>query len=38
MFPVGVLWGYRPRKELKEGGAKKVVDEPLDVLNLLQGL
>ena len=38
MFPVGVLWGFRPRKELKEGGAGKIVDEPLDVLNLLQGL
>lgn len=38
MFPVGVLWGFRPRKELKEGGARKIIDEPLDVLNLLQGL
>ena len=38
MFPVGVLWGFRPRKELKESGAGKIIDEPLEVLNLLQGL
>ena len=38
MFPVGVLWGFRPRKELKESGADKIIDEPLEVLNLLQGL
>ena len=38
MFPVGVLWGFRSRKELKENGAGAIIDEPLDVLNLLQGL
>jgi len=38
MFPVGVLWGFRSRKELQESGAGVIVDEPLDVLNLLQGL
>ena len=38
MFPVGVLWGFRSRKELIEGGAEKIIDGPLDVLNLLQGL
>ncbi|MBW2603408.1 MAG: HAD family hydrolase [Deltaproteobacteria bacterium] len=38
MFPVGVLWGFRSRKELRENGAGAVIDEPLDVLNLLQGL
>jgi len=38
MFPVGVLWGFRFRKELEQNGAGAVIDEPLDVLNLLQGL
>jgi phosphoglycolate phosphatase len=38
MFPVGVLWGFRSRKELQESGAGAIVDDPLDVLNLLQGL
>jgi hypothetical protein len=33
-----VLWGFRPRKELKESGAGKIIDEPLEVLNFLQGL
>ncbi|MBW2491267.1 MAG: HAD family hydrolase [Deltaproteobacteria bacterium] len=38
MFPVGVLWGFRSRKELHESGAGAIVVDPLDVLNLLQGL
>jgi len=36
MFPVGVLWGFRPRKELEENGAKAVIDQPLDVLHFLR--
>ncbi|MFO7554902.1 MAG: HAD family hydrolase [Desulfobacterales bacterium] len=35
MFPVGVLWGFRPLKELKENGACAVIDEPIEVLTLL---
>ncbi len=35
MFPVGVLWGFRPEKELKAGGARALVDHPLSLLNLL---
>jgi phosphoglycolate phosphatase len=38
MFPVGVLWGFRSRKELQQNGAGAIIKEPLDVLNLLQGL
>lgn len=38
MFPVGVLWGFRSRKELQQNGAGAIIEEPLDVLNLLQGL
>jgi phosphoglycolate phosphatase len=36
MFPLGVLWGFRSRKELKENGASAVIDHPLDALNFLQ--
>jgi phosphoglycolate phosphatase len=36
MFPLGVLWGFRSRKELEKNGAIAVVDEPLDILNFLR--
>ncbi len=35
MFPVGVLWGFRPESELLEYGAKKVVRKPEDIIALL---
>jgi phosphoglycolate phosphatase len=35
MFPVGVLWGFRPIKELLENGACAVIDEPMDVLDII---
>jgi len=35
MFPVGVLWGFRPLKELKDNGACAIVNEPIEVLTLL---
>lgn len=35
MFPVGVLWGFRPLKELKENGACAIIDDPIEVLDLL---
>jgi len=35
MFPVGVLWGFRSAKELKENGAKMLIKRPLDIMNLL---
>ena len=38
MFPVGVLWCFRSSKELKENGACAIIDQPLAVLDLLQGL
>jgi phosphoglycolate phosphatase len=38
MFPVGVLWGFRSSKELKENGARALIDQPLAVIDLLQGL
>lgn len=35
MFPVGVLWGFRPLKELLENGACAVIDEPMEVLDII---
>jgi phosphoglycolate phosphatase len=35
MFPVGVLWGFRPLKELLENGACAVIDDPRALLDLL---
>lgn len=35
MVPVGVLWGFRPRQELVESGARLVIDNPVELLELL---
>jgi phosphoglycolate phosphatase len=35
MFAVGALWGFRTEKELVENGAKALIKNPLDLLNLL---
>ncbi len=35
MFPVGVLWGFRPAEELKEAGAQALIERPSEILNLL---
>ena len=35
MFAVGVSWGYRPKKELIENGAKQVLNHPLDLIQFL---
>ena len=34
-YPVGVVWGFRPEKELKDNGAQAIIKNPLDVLDLL---
>ena len=36
MFAVGVSWGFRPRQELVESGASRVIDDPLEFLELLE--
>ena len=33
-FPVGVTWGYRPVAELQAAGARRLVDDPHDLLLL----
>ena len=35
MFPVGALWGFRSLEELKNGGAREVIERPQDILGLL---
>ncbi len=35
MFPVGVLWGFRPLKELMDSGASAVIDEPMALLDII---
>lgn len=35
MFAVGALWGYRDEDELKQNGAKVLIKNPLELLNLL---
>ena len=35
MFAVGVTWGFRPPTELEAAGAQALVDEPRDVVSLL---
>ncbi|MEO8239714.1 MAG: HAD family hydrolase [Flavobacterium sp.] len=35
MFPVGVTWGYRTEEELITSGAKLVINNPLELIELL---
>ena len=36
MAAVGAGWGFRPVQELREAGALRVIDHPLDLLDLLE--
>ena len=35
MFPVGVLWGFRSFEELKKNGARVVIDEPMQLMDII---
>ena len=35
MFPIGAAWGFRPREELIRHGARAVIEQPLDLLEIL---
>ena len=35
MYAVGVAWGFRPVVELREAGAKAIIEQPLDAVALL---
>lgn len=32
LFPIGVTWGYRDRAELRQAGAKRIIDAPRQLL------
>jgi phosphoglycolate phosphatase len=34
MYTVGVLWGFRSRKELEENHADRIVERPAELLEL----
>ncbi len=36
MYPVGVVWGYRTKEELVLSGAKYMLENPLDLIQLLE--
>lgn len=36
MYPVGVTWGFRDKKELVENGAKMIIDHPLELIKLIE--
>lgn len=38
MFPLGALWGYRTREELQAHGAKALIEQPEDLLTLLDAV
>ena len=33
MFPIGVLWGFRPAEELLKNGAKVIIERPMEILD-----
>jgi phosphoglycolate phosphatase len=37
MVPVGALWGFRPRSEMEENGARRLIAHPLDLLPIVDG-
>ena len=37
-YPVGVLWGFRKEDELILGGAKKIIQEPKELLAIIDSL
>ena len=38
MYPVGVLWGFRPAEELLASGAKVLIEKPLDLFKVIPEL
>ena len=36
MYPVGVLWGFRTEKELRENGAKDLINKPTELIQILR--
>ena len=38
MYPLGVSWGFRPREELVRTGARRVIDHPDEVTDVLKSI
>jgi phosphoglycolate phosphatase len=38
MIPIGVSWGFRPKKELKKAGATDIIDYPFDLIDILHDI
>jgi len=36
MFPVGALWGFRPKEELQEHGAAVTISRPIELLRFMK--
>ena len=36
MFPVGAAWGFRPADELLTSGCRALINQPLELLDLLE--
>ena len=36
METVGVLWGYRPREELTANGARRLISDPMELIDLAE--
>ena len=37
MYTVGVLWGFRDRKELEENHADVIIEKPEEILRIQEG-
>lgn len=37
-YPVGELWGFRDETELRENGAKKIINAPLELIDIIREL
>ena len=37
-IPIGVLWGFREEKELKENGAEHIAQAPNDIYEIIKTL
>jgi phosphoglycolate phosphatase len=38
MYPVGALWGFRDASELRAAGARQLIDQPTDLLAVIDGI
>jgi phosphoglycolate phosphatase len=36
MLPVGVLWGFRALAELKENGARVIIEAPMQLMDIIK--